>query len=202
MKPLKLSLLSLLALAVYSCAPVRPPIPEYHGSVQDFIGAASRDFDSIASTLSVHFEKKSGRRMSADAVAQITPEGMSVRFYQMGMLVGDLDTLAGRSAGYEVYEGLLKEALMWWRISGYKAEVLPGEVLLSTEDRTLILDARTYVPLRQTLSLQGSKAFVTYSDYRSVDGDSSAFWYPFRISVAYKGDSLEIRMSKVSLTHS
>ncbi len=201
MRPSKLFLLSLLALAVYSCAPVRPQIPVYHGSVQDFIGAARKNFDSMAGTLSVRFEKRDGRKMSADAVARITPEGTSVRFYHMGMLVGDLDTLAGRSARYGAYEGLLKKALMWWRISGYKAESLPGEVLLATKSRILILDARTYVPLRQTIVLQGSEAVVTYSDYRSV-GEGPVFWYPFKISAVYRGDSLEISVSKVSLTHS
>ena len=210
MKPSKLFLIKNLSrrtgfgfvfmlLIVCSCAPVRPTIPAYHGSVQTFIEAASSKFDSMKSTLSVHFEKRNGRKLSADAVASITPGRVSVRFYRMGMLVGDLDTLAGRRAGYEVYEGVLKKAFMWWRIPGYQTQELPGEVMLATVNRKLILAARTYVPIRQTISLPDSDAIVTYSRYREVEG---SFWYPFNIRVIYRGNSLEIKVSRVSLTHS
>ena len=201
MKPSKLFLLSLLLLMAYSCAPVTRRIPEYHGSVRSFIKESSTRFDSMNSALSIHYIKKTGRKMSADAVAVISPEGISVRFYQMGMLVGDLDTLEGRSTGYEVYEEVLKKAFMWWRISGYETAELPGQVILSAGNRRLVLAARTYVPLRQTIALPDSDAIITYSDYRNVDG-SFSFWYPFKISVVYRGNSLEIEMSKVSLTHS
>ncbi len=200
MRPSKLFFLSLLLLIAYSCAPVpRERVPAYHGSVQTFIEAASSKFDSMDSTLSIRFEKKNGRKMSADAVAHMGPGGISVRFYQMGMLVGDLDTLAGRSTGYEVYEDVLKKAFMWWRISGYEAEDLPGEVMLSAGNRMLILAARTYVPIRQTISLPDSDAIVTYSGYRRVEG---SFWYPYSIRVVYRGNSLELTIGKVSLTHS
>ncbi|MDA8092189.1 MAG: hypothetical protein M0Z61_18435 [Nitrospiraceae bacterium] len=204
MKPSKLFLISLLLLIAYSCAPVRPRIPEYTGNVNSFIEAASNKFDSMNGALSIKFKKRTGQKMNADAVADITPDGISVRFYQMGMLVGDLDTLAGSSTGYEVYEEVFKKALMWWQISGYrteksKAKKLPGAVILSTGNRRLVLAARTYVPVSQTISLPDSDAVITYSDYRSVDG---AFWYPFNIRVLYRGNSLELGISRISLTHS
>ncbi len=201
MKPLKLYLLSLLLIIASSCAPVRPHIPEYPGSVDSFINSASEKFDSMNAAFSISFQKKSGQKVTADAAADVCPEGISARFYQMGMLVGNLDTLAGRSTGYEVYEEVLKDALLWWRIPGYETEEVPGTVMLSAGNRRLVLATRTYVPLSQTIMLPDSDAVIAYSDYRSVGG-TFPFWYPFKIRVIYRGNSLELEMSRVSLKHS
>ncbi len=53
----------------------------------------------------------------------------------------------------------------------------------------------------QTIMLPDSDAVIAYSDYRNVGG-TFPFWYPFKIRVIYRGNSLELEMSRVSLKHS
>ncbi|MDA8326309.1 MAG: hypothetical protein M0033_08810 [Nitrospiraceae bacterium] len=201
-KPFLISRLSLglflLALLVCSCAPVRPRMPEYPGSVNMFLDASRQKYDSMKGAFEFTFEKMDGRKVSAEAVTVITPDSVNVRVYRMGLPVGDLESLSGRKRlDYIVYEEALRKALLWWDFSRYETRRLPDAVLVTGKDTELVLAPRTYVPVRQTIRVRGADLLISYSDYRPVDG----FWYPFGIRIEYRGNTLDLAASEIELRH-
>ncbi|MDA8086665.1 MAG: hypothetical protein M0Z75_08195 [Nitrospiraceae bacterium] len=189
----------LLAVLLFSCAPVRPTIPEFPGSVSMFLDASRQKYDSMKGSFEFTFEKTDGRKMSAEAVTVITPDSLNVRVYRMGLPVGDLESLSGKKRlDYAVYEEALRKALLWWDLGRYSARYLPGEVLVTSDDTELVLAPRTYVPVSQTIKMPESDLFITYFDYRPVGG----FWYPFGIKIEYRGNTLDLEANRIELKHS
>lgn len=190
----------LLPLLLFSCAPVRLRIPAYPGSVGQFIEASRQKYNSMKGSFEFTLERASGQRFSAEAVTVVTPDSVNVRVYRMGLPVGDLESLAGRKKlDYIVYEEALRKALLWWDLDRYETERVPSGILVTGNgDVKLVLAPRTYVPVSQTITLPESELFITYSDYR-LAGD---FWYPYRIRIEYRGETLDLSAIQVELTRS
>ncbi|MDA8388308.1 MAG: hypothetical protein M0Z58_06590 [Nitrospiraceae bacterium] len=156
-------------------------------------------YDSMKGSFEFTLENENGRRVSAEAVAVVRPENVRVSIYHTGMLVGNLEDLAEkRGLDYEVYREALQKALLWWALGGYETRDLPGAVMVTSGDLRLVLAARTYVPVGETICMAGGDLVVTYSDYRPVGG----FWYPFRIGMEYHGARLDLRANHIELAHS
>ena len=199
-------------LLLYSCAPVRPTIPVYPGGVRSFLAASKEHYDTVRGAFEFEFENADGRKVSAEAVAVVRPGSLTVRIYHTGMLVGDLRSLAekrGLGLDYEVYKGALRRALLWWALDEYTTQNQPGAVLIRSGALSLLLAPGTYVPVRETMEMPGGdyeggklegggEAVVAYSDLRPVGG----FWYPFRITMRYCGQRLDLKAEHIELSHS
>ena len=196
-----------LGLLLYSCAPVRPAIPVYPGGVRSFLAASQEHYDTVRGAFNFRFKGANGHKISAEAVAIVRPGSLTVRIYHVGMLVGNLKSLAekrGLELDYEVYRRALRKALLWWALDEYTAQNLPGgknkKILIRSGNLSLLLASRTYVPVGETIEMPGGKSLVVaYSDLRPVSG---FFWYPFRITMRYCGQRLDLKAEHIELSHS
>ncbi len=183
---------------LFSCVKeIRPAIPEYHGSIDQFLAGTNSKYNALKAYMSLDIKKKSGAVLSGSALADLDQENTQVRFYQLGIEIGDLHKLlAKKKEQYYIYEQAIRNGLVWWDLSEYKVSGNSKGITVSSGGRQVVFQPGTLVPLRQSLRLPRGLLTITYSDYRQT-GD---LWYPFAVHVEYGGNSMDMKMKKVEVS--
>ena len=194
-------LLSLIIPALlFACAPrvqVRQHAPLYRGSVEQYLAGLNSNYNALKAYMSLKVRKRSGSTLSGNALADLAPEGTQVRFFQLGIEVGDLRSyLAKRGLRHSFYEDAVRDGLIWWDLDGYTVAEHRGGMTVTSGCREVVFAPGTFMPLIQTIRLPRGLLAITYSDYRKA----GRLWYPFSIHVSYRGNSMDMKMKQVKVS--
>lgn len=188
-------------IVVCACVPRRVGIPEparEYESIGEFLIETSERFNALSGSFAMKLQKPDGRSLHADVFADIgRPGETEVRFYRLGIPVGNLESLAGGDKSeYEALEGVLRDALLWWRVAGpYRARRLADSVIVHAPGKTILFKRKTFIPLSQNIKLPSGDVEIYYSDIRPLQG----IRYPHALEIALSGYRLELKAEKIEL---
>jgi hypothetical protein len=189
-----------------SCAVfIRRPSP-YSGTLEDLLEQAA-PYGALKGSFWMSLEQPGHEKIQGETAMELDGGRIKMRFYRMGFMVGQFPDPNDEKYRYAV--DALRQVLLWWRMQRpYRKEFTPdGRLILATSGRTLVLDARTLLPLKQTIKLESEshpgqykdgEAVATYSDYDDID-QGFPVWYPGKIHVEYPGYAIDMKVEKISL---
>ncbi len=192
-----------IALVVVSCAPKAVEIPSFEG--RDFREAfsAREAVSSIDTVFSIAFEKQDSERKGDGALTISRTGDMSLRIYSLGFLAMELTSQDGvvkssprvdRSKTYLLTEGL-KDCLFWWDMKDYTVEDTPECFVLREGERTLWIDKKTLLPVRQKILFDIDKELnIYYEAPRKADG----LWYQSKIRIELSRYLVRLTVKKIS----
>lgn len=194
-------LISLLGLAaLISCAPkeIKPSaIPVYQGGIGRYLTSLNSRYNMLKAYMSLNVKKSNGTALYGNALANLDPDETQVRFYQLGIEIGDLQSLMGKKKEqYAVYERAIRDGLVWWDLDQYRVTENSDEITVSSDGRAVVFQPGTLVPLRQRIKLPKGFLIITYADYRQT-GD---LWYPFSVHVEYGGNTMDMQIKQVEVS--
>jgi hypothetical protein len=199
---LKLFLVS-VALTLASCAPKAVEVPSFEG--RDFREAfsAREAVSSIDAVFSITFEKTDYKRGGDGALTIARNGDMSLRIYQLGFLAVELTSHDGevksspridKSKTYLLTEGL-RDCLFWWDMKDYSVEDTSDSFVLRNGVRTLWIDKKTLLPVRQKIFFDIGKELDIYYEAPQKEG---GLWYQSKIRIELARYSVLLTMKKMS----
>ncbi len=192
-----------VALVLVSCAPKAVEMPSFEG--RDFREAfsAREAVSSIDTVFSVSFEKKDSERKGDGALTISRTGDMSLRIYSLGFLAMELTSRDGvvksspridRNKTYLLTEGL-RECLFWWDMKDYTIEDTPDCFVLRNGGRTLWIDKKMLLPVRQRIFFDiGKELNIYYEAPRKAGG----LWYQSKIRIELSRYSVRLTVKKIS----
>jgi hypothetical protein len=192
-----------VALLLVSCAPKAVQMPSFEG--RDFREAfsARKDISGIDTVFSVAFEKKDSERKGNAALTISRTGDMSLRIYSLGFLAMELTSRDGvvksspridKNKAFILTEGL-RNCLFWWDITDYTVEDTPDCFVLRNGERTLWIDKKMLLPVRQRIFFDiGRELNIYYEAPRKADG----LWYQSKIRIELSRYSVRLTVKKIS----
>jgi hypothetical protein len=192
-----------VALALVACAPKAVEMPSFEG--RDFREAfsAREAVSSIDAVFSVTFQKKDSERKGDGALTMARNGDMSLRIYQLGFLAMELTSQDGevksspridKKKTYLLTEGL-RDCLFWWDMKDYTVEDTADSFVLRNGERTLWIDKKTLLPVRQKIFFDiGRELNIYYEAPQKSDG----LWYQSKIRIELARYSVLLTMKKMS----
>jgi hypothetical protein len=184
-------------LLCFACAPAvkKIEIPPYSRGVDTFFGEASA-YRYLKGSFSLTLRQPGWQVISADAAVELGPDTLEMRFYRLGLPVGELDYHVEER--YPYLKDALGSALLWWQAGEYGVSRGADGIVIRAAGREIFLDADSMSPKRQTVILPEGVAEVIYSD-PGAEGSVPPLWYPREIRVLYNGNELLLRTIRVEI---
>lgn len=198
---LKLFLVSIFLLV--SCAPVRVEMPSYQGRTFREVLSGMQNISGIKARFSITF-RRDGREQKGDAALDLSEDGdMSLRVYSLGFLAMELSSRNGyvKSSpsmtpdNYFILTEGFRDCFFWWdRIRGTFID-RDGYYILSDIWRTVWVDRKTFLPVRQKIRFgDGREIDIRYDRPRREDGR----WFQSRVLIEYNGYSAVLSIDHMS----
>jgi hypothetical protein len=178
-------------------------MPSFEGRDFREAFAAREAVSNIDAVFSVSFEKKDYERKGDGALSIARNGDMSLRIYSLGFLAMELTAKDGevkstpRIDKYKKYlltEGL-RDCLFWWNMKDYTVEDTAEAFVLRDGQRTLWIDKKTLLPVRQQIFFDIDKELnIYYEAPRKADG----LWYQSKIRIELARYSVKMTMKKMS----
>lgn len=201
----KLFLASIILLA--SCAPVRVEIPSYGGKTFAEVLSGMQNIAEVRTRFSIVFLGE-GRHGKGDAAMDVARDGdMSLRVYSLGFLAMALSSRNGAvkssppmdQGDYYILTEGLRNCFFWWDTGDKVSAIRDGYYVLSDARRTVWVDKRTFLPVRQEILLYNGREIDIKYDRPRRDGD---VWFQSRIRIGYNGYSVTLSVSHMSFQRS
>ena len=201
---LKLSLLSLALIFLFSCAPKLVEIPTYEGiDVREVL--SGKNISTIETTFSIVLEKDDSE-MRGEGVLNISRNGdLNLRVYSLGFLALEVISENGviksnrqidRNKTKILTQGL-RDCLYWWDIQDYAVDEKDGIYYLKNFSRELWLDKNTILPIKQKVAIEnGRELYISYKDMEKTDD----VWYPSVITIELSQYALKLRIKEISFS--
>jgi hypothetical protein len=192
-----------VAFVLVSCAPKAVEMPSFEG--RDFREAfsAREAVSSIDTVFSIAFEKRDSERKGDGALTISRTGDMSLRVYSLGFLAMELTSQDGvvksspridKTKTFLLTEGL-RDCLFWWDMKDYTVEDTPDCFVLRNGERTLWIDKKSLLPVRQKIFFDiGKELNIYYEAPRKADG----LWYQSRIRIELSRYSVSLTVKKIS----
>lgn len=208
MNLLRLLAVSLIGILIFACAEKKHVMfKELHvEDLQDFINKM-KVYSSVESILNLQYEGKS--TLQGDASLRISERELLLRVYYMGFPAGEVYEENGEvSSNLLIEKDRLKQlatsirkGFIWWD-GDFVIEENSNDYILRDKkaDRIVILDKLGFMPLRQTLNLEGQTLLINYNDYSKVQTeDGTVLNMPMNIVVYYKNRTLKIKIERIKI---
>ncbi len=209
MKLLRLFLTINLCAVLFSCKslvkppePPKPPDTKRPATVTELMDKL-RNINRIEGIGAIKI-KTPGKIRSGTASLKLYGEDIDIRFYSMGILVGEIKENQGiiksdtslTATETDLLIQAVKKGIRWWNIMSYKIEELDNKYVISNTWQSTILKKETYMPLKQTLSLSTGKKIIFY--YKNSIF-KNGFWYPKEIEATHGDLHLSIFFDEINL---
>jgi len=202
---LRLLLVSLALIFLFSCAPKRVEIPTYEGIDVREVLSTKNKISTIDTTFSIIFEKDDSE-MRGEGVLNISRNGdLNLRIYSFGFLALEVTSEKGviksspridRSKTKILTQGL-RDCLFWWDIQDYEVDEKDDVYLLKNSLREVWFDKKTILPIKQRVALEnGRELYISYGDMEKM-GD---VWYPSKITIELSQYSVKLKIRDISFT--
>ncbi len=200
-----------------SCAApklIEKPTPS--GIALDEALAQYRQISSINTVLALEYEKND-TVMSGDASLTVSPDKLSLRIYYLGFLQGEVYEENGtikskpkidKNKSAILVQGL-KSSLFWWNIKDYSEFETADTYELRNEDRRVVINKETLLPVEQTIDLEnGDRLTISYDvpsritpcEGQGAVDNSPAGWYQSRIRIQLKNYVVRVNVKSYSVT--
>ena len=164
---LRLFFVSILVFS-FSCAKKRVEIPVYEGvNIRDVLLSKAR-ITGIETTFSVTFERDDTEMKGEGALNMSRNGDMNMRIYSFGFPVFQISSEDGviksnpvvdRNKGTLLTYGL-RDCLFWWDIEDFSIEEKDNNYILHDIIRTVWIDRKTMLPVKQSVSLSDGKELI------------------------------------------
>jgi len=202
---LRLFLVSLGLILLFSCAPKRVEIPTYESVDVREVLSTKNKISTIDTTFSIIFEKDDSE-MRGEGVLNISRNGdLNLRIYSFGFLALEVTSEKGviksspridRSKTKILTQGL-RDCLFWWDIQDYEVDEKDDVYLLKNSLREVWFDKKTILPIKQRVALEnGRELYISYGDMEKM-GD---VWYPSKITIELSQYSVKLKIRDISFT--
>jgi hypothetical protein len=202
-----ISLVPLLLLAS-SCATKRPDLqslPSFQGGDIRAALAEKRLVTDIETTFAVAFNKADAE-MRGDGALTITSAGdIDLRIYTLGFLAMELTSRDGvvkssplldRTKKILLTEGL-RDCIFWWKADNISIEEEDDRYVLANSSRKIWVDRKSFLPLRQVVSLDGGKELTIY--YEEPVRENGR-WYQSRVRIEYLRYAVTLSVKTLAVT--
>lgn len=202
-----ISLVPLLLLAS-SCATKRPDLqslPSFQGGDIRAALAEKRLVTDIETTFAVAFNKADAE-MRGDGALTITSAGdIDLRIYTLGFLAMELTSRDGvvkssplldRTKKIILTEGL-RDCIFWWNADNISIEEEGDRYLLANSSRKIWVDRKSFLPLRQVVSLDDGKELTIY--YEEPVRENGR-WYQSRVRIEYLRYAVTLSVKTLAVT--
>lgn len=198
---LKLFFVSIFLLA--SCAPVKVEMPSYGGKTFNEVLSGMQAVSGMKARFSIVF-LRDGRERKGDAALDLSESGdMNLRVYSLGFLAMELSSKGGfvkssppiDPGNYLILTGGLRDCFFWWDAEDRTLTDLAGNYVLSNARRTVWVDKKTFLPVRQKIIFADGREIDIRYDRPRREGDT---WYQSRILIEYGGYSATLSVSHMS----
>ncbi|GAB6183491.1 hypothetical protein [Thermodesulfovibrio hydrogeniphilus] len=208
MNLLKLLTVSLIVFLIFGCAEKKPvALKEFEAEdLQDFI-SKMKNYNFIESSLNIQYEAKNSV-LTGDALLRITEKELLLRVYYMGFPAGELYEESGEvSSTLLIEKDRLKQlalgirkAFIWWN-GDFSIEEDENYYILKEKDgRTVLLSKAGFMPVKQTLNIDGQSVLINYDAYNKITTENGTVLnMPSNIVVYYKNRTLKIKVEKIKL---
>jgi len=202
---LRLALVSLTLIFLFSCAPKRVEIPTYEGLDVKEVLSARNTISAIDATFTIIFEKNDSE-MRGEGVLNMSRNGdLSLRIYSFGFLALEVTSENGvikstpridRSKTKILTQGL-RDCLFWWDIQDYEVDERDNVYHLKNLSREVWYDKKTVLPIEQRVALEnGRELHISYEDMEKM-GD---VWYPSKITIELSQYAVKLKIKEISFT--
>jgi len=187
-----ISLFPLLLLAP-SCVQKRVALPSFQGGDIRAALAEKKTVTDIETTFSISLgrpdETISGMR--GDGALTISNSGdLDLRIYSLGFLAMEVtsrDGLVSSSPKIESAKRLiltegLRDCLFWWNMGDFVIEEEGGVYVLRNGHRTVWVDSKSFLPLRQVVSLDDGEQLNIYYEEPALENNR---WYQSRVRIEF-----------------
>lgn len=208
MSLLRLLAVSFIGILIFACAEKKHVMVKdlYVEDLQDFINKM-KVYSSVEGILNLQYEGKS--TLQGDALLRISERELLLRVYYMGFPAGEVYEENGEvSSNLLIEKDRLKQlaigirkGFIWWD-GDFLIEENSNDYILKDKkaDRIVILDKLGFMPLRQTLNVEGQILLINYNDYVKVQTeDGTVLNMPMNIVVYYKNRTLKIKIEKIKI---
>lgn len=208
MSLLRFLAVSFVLILFFACAEKKPvTIKEFYvEDLQDFINKM-RAYSSIEGVLNIQYEGKN--TFQGDASLRISKEELLLRVYYMGFPAGEVYEENGEvTSNLFIEKDRLKQLVtgirkgfIWWD-GDFIVEERSNEYILKDKkaDRIVILKKSGFMPLSQTINLEGQNLLINYDDYSKVQTeDGTVLNMPMHIAVYYKNRTLKIKIERIKI---
>lgn len=206
MNLLRLLVVSVLLLLFTGCAERRQiEVREFHfEGLKDFMEKL-QIYSSIEAVLNLQYEDK--RILQGDAFLKISDKELLLRVYYMGFPAGEIYQENGeivsnlnidRDRLRQLATGI-RMGFLWWR-GDFNLEENSNNYFLidKNSERTIVLDKTTFMPLSQSITIEGQNILIEYSRYGEIQAeDGTVLKMPMHLSVFHKDKWLKINFEKI-----
>jgi len=185
---LALFLVSLLLLLV-SCAPKKIEIPAFAPKSLDELLSEKNGLYEIDTTFEIVF-KKPDTEISGNGILNIHENGnLSLRVYSIGLLMMELSSKnnivkskprLNKNRTMILTQGL-RDCFFWWDIKDFTvSNKEDGIYLLENLERSLWIDKKTSLPVKQTIRFDDGKELNIFYDNPA---EENGIWYQSKIRI-------------------
>jgi hypothetical protein len=178
-------------------------MPVYEGvSVKDALASKKR-ITAIETTFSVTFERDD-TEIKGEGALNISKSGdMNMRVYSFGFPVLRLSSENGvikstpaidRSRSTLLTYGL-RDCFFWWDLEEFEIEEKDNAYVLKDIIRTVWIDRKTMLPLKQAVSLEDGKELIMYYAEPEQMGN---IWYPSKIRIELQKYAVTLTIKEMS----
>ncbi len=165
------SLLVTFLLFTVSCAPKHVELPSYEEIPIENAISELKNIQSIEAVLSVEYEKDDSA-MSGDVSLNLSEDGLNLRLYYLGFLVGEIKEENGivksvpkidKNKSMMLIDGL-KNSFFWWNMEDYTVQEKEDIYELKNSYRKILVNKKTLLPLHQTIELNDGEELNIFYD--------------------------------------
>lgn len=192
-KLLWISLTVLLCLDL-SCVQKRVALPQFRGGDIREALAEKRRVTEMEATFALSFGRSAadaGVDMRTDGALTIAGTGdLDLRLYTFGFLAMELTSQDGEvrsSPKLEANKRLLlteglRDCIFWWNLGDFSVEEEAGWYLLRSDSRRVWVDKKSFLPLRQVVTLADGKELSIFYEEPVQEKDR---WYQSRVRIEF-----------------
>lgn len=209
MNLLKLLVISLTVFLISGCAAKKPVVIKefYAENLEDFLNKMKL-YNSIDGILNIQYEAKN-TVLNGDASLKISKNELLLRVYYMGFPTGEIheengevtsNLLIEKDRLKQITTGIRK-GFIWWDGDFLIAENSDEFILKEkNSERVVILNKSDFLPVRQTLNIEGQNVLITYNNYNKIHTeDGTVLNIPLNIMVHYKNRTLRIKIEQIKI---
>lgn len=205
------SLFSVLCLLfTVSCAPKHIEMPSYEGIPIENVLSELKNIQLMEAVLSVEYEKNDSA-MSGDASLNLSENGLNLRLYYLGFLVGEVSEENGivksmpkidKNKSTILVDGL-KNSFFWWDIEDYTLQEKEDVYELKNSYRKILISKKTLLPVQQTIELNdGEELKIFYDVPAKIDSNELSappLWYQSRLKIEFRNYVVKIKVKSYSV---
>lgn len=204
---LALFLVSLL-LCFMACAPQKAVIPAFEPKSLDELLSEKKGISEIDSSFEIVF-KKPDTEISGNGFLNIHENGnLSLRVYSIGLLMMELSSKnniikskprLSKNRRITLTQGL-RDCFFWWDIKDFTVSNMDaGFYLLENRKRSLWIDKKTSLPVKQNIRFDDGKELNIFYDNPA---EENGIWYQSRIRIELSKNTVILIIKNISSKNS